>query len=874
MASLLVAWLVSVGNLHVASAKGKPALPRQRPVTVHLELNAAKGLTRDQISYSTFPGGKRCAFTYKGARRPATIAAFNEMGFRTTVHLSPGSRADSVRALETAGAEIAVGGYWGAKGTYSSMIGANTVQEAYNAIATSRLALRQKCRGPLACSAVGGHFSIQFFPFNRNIESGGGYGAAIHDANFLQSNESGQGTPYGIYLGRHRVHRDVRIVIRRRFSNIFKNPKKVPNEKVYYQMLAHQFLGTLNQVEPGQIIEYSLRDFKPKDIRSVRRIMGKYGKHPLIWHATEGMVASYEYQKQKVHVLGVKPSGAAGVDITLGLEEDIYPPFLLAPLSLQLPNDLGIKSARAGGTPCGVTEAEGKLHVQVPLRDVLRHGVALTLAQPAPDMTIPGEMAVTLTVKNRSDRALEDARLVWVGSPGVGGGPGLSVVGGGKPFRVGPWQERKVQATVRTVSGASFGLTPVIAVLTAKVGGEGRLLAEGFEVVVAPLLSVDVCPYNQVPLPKGRFQHLIVTLDNVTGESKFLSHRAGPCKGVVSFRLPKDMTVTPARQPFELQANDRKRLVFRLTNNGWAEKDVRIPPVIRLEGRRDPIEIPYPGTKIIRNRAVIDYKPLDAQGLLAYASWDNRKFCGFDKAVGKRGVGHGGLSSKIGVNWTPIAAGAKGWCIGARSAVLADSFKNVDSKRGTILCWIRRDLRIRNENQYKANPATTWKMGAAHFANNRGETIWVVQTPGQHIPRSQSGLTLRRYYGWGGKPGYLEVIWQGMLRQLRYAQAPYENERLLEWRHVGVLWDVENKRLELYIDGALRAKADPGTEDWYGVPWDNGTPSRGGRASGIQPISMDHGKMTWTMRDEFAIYNRPLTAAEIKAHRNLAKPSK
>ncbi|KKK79655.1 hypothetical protein LCGC14_2831320, partial [marine sediment metagenome] len=349
---------------------------------------------------------------------------------------------------------------------------------------------------------------------------------------------------------------------------------------------------------------------------------------------------------------------------------------------------------------------------------------------------------------------------------------------------------------------------------------------------------------------------------------RFVSHRAGVCKGTVSFDLPKGLTVTPASQEFELGAGDKARLVFKLTCTDWDAKDIRIPPVIRVDGWPDPVEFPYPGTRIIRNREELDYAPLDKLGLLAHASWDDKGFCGFDRAVGKRGVGHGGLASKIGVNWTPMIDGAKGWCIGARSAVLADSFKNIDFKKGTILCWIRRDPTIRNENQHRGDPATSWKMGAVHFANNRGETLWVTGGGGQTVGNALSGLTLRRFYGWDGKEGYIEAIWQGMEHQYRYVQAAYENKRLMEWRHVGVLWDIEAKRLELYLDGKLAAKADPGKEDWYGSPWDNGRKSTGGRAHGLQPISMDHGKRTWTMRDEFKVYNRPLTPQEIGNDRN------
>jgi hypothetical protein len=85
---------------------------------------------------------------------------------------------------------------------------------------------------------------------------------------------------------------------------------------------------------------------------------------------------------------------------------------------------------------------------------------------------------------------------------------------------------------------------------------------------------------------------------------------------------------------------------------------------------------------------------------------------------------------------------------------------------------------------------------------------------------------------------------------------------------VAVLWDTEAKRLELYLDGKLAAKADPGAEDWYAAPWDEGAPS----GEPFSPISCDHGKWTGTQRDEFYVYNRPLAAAEILANKDLASP--
>ncbi|KKL68130.1 hypothetical protein LCGC14_2128080, partial [marine sediment metagenome] len=280
------------------------------PLTVRLELESAKALKIEDIKYSVFPGGRRCAFTYKGARKPATIAAFTEMGFRTTVHTSPRTAPATVKAIEAAGAEIAVSGYWGAKGTYGSMIGGNTVQEAFDAVTTSRMVLAKLCKGPVACAGIGGHFDHETWPFSRSVESGSGYGGVLHDSHFLLTNRITSDSPFAIQLGRGRAPR---VAMRERFSNVFGQPRKVPNEKVYYQMLAHQFLGTLDRLETGQIVMYSMRDFKPKDLRSIKRVMGKYGRHPLIWHATEGMIAGYEYLKRKVQVLAVKPAGAGAL---------------------------------------------------------------------------------------------------------------------------------------------------------------------------------------------------------------------------------------------------------------------------------------------------------------------------------------------------------------------------------------------------------------------------------------------------------------------------------------------------------------------------------------------------------------------------------
>ena len=92
-----------------------------------------------------------------------------------------------------------------------------------------------------------------------------------------------------------------------------------------------------------------------------------------------------------MHLRSVRPAGEKAVHIELGLEEDLFPPFLLAPLSLELPAGVDVKSASLAGMACPApARSEEKVHVQVPLGAALSSGVRMTLDQPAPDMTVGG----------------------------------------------------------------------------------------------------------------------------------------------------------------------------------------------------------------------------------------------------------------------------------------------------------------------------------------------------------------------------------------------------------------------------------------------------------------------------------------------------
>ena len=89
-----------------------------------------------------------------------------------------------------------------------------------------------------------------------------------------------------------------------------------------------------------------------------------------------------------------------------------------------------------------------------------------------------------------------------------------------------------------------------------------------------------------------------------------------------------------------------------------------------------------------------------------------------------------------------------------------------------------------------------------------------------------------------------------------------------EWRHVAFLWSVKEKRLELYLDGKLAAKADPGEREWHPSPWDRGVGS--GNGWNMNLITSDHGAWTATCRDEVYIYNRVLAPEEIMGNRERA----
>src|SRR5262249_18266014 len=140
-----------------------------------------------------------------------------------------------------------------------------------------------------------------------------------------------------------------------------------------------------------------------------------------------------------------------------------------------------------------------------------------------------------------------------------------------QPFTLAPQAEKKIQAMVQTARGAQWGISPINAIVSAKVGGEERVFLCSGEVVVAPRLRVDADPYDIFPMRVNKEQVFWVSV--ATGKtgapggppSRLCHHKTGACKGVMRLSLPDGMECDPPQQSFDLPAESQTRLVFKLT---------------------------------------------------------------------------------------------------------------------------------------------------------------------------------------------------------------------------------------------------------------------------------------------------------------------
>ena len=394
-------------------------------------------------------------------------------------------------------------------------------------------------------------------------------------------------------------------------------------------------------------------------------------------------------------------------------------------------------------------------------------------------------------------------------------------------------------------------------------------------------VDVDFDPVPQLPLRAGESQHFLV---NLSGAS-------AACRGKVSFpELPEGLAAEPKEQPFDLAPGKSVQLVFRVTCTAWGGP-ATIRPTVTVAGD-EPVNFPeHLRTIVIRDQKLLDKKPVDAKGLLLYYSfgdgWPGHSNSNIfaDKQVGERSLWNEGLWNAPG----GVKGNASWSCSGDAECKIAFApLNNVDHRRGTILFWLRKGTRekeISYHQAFKMDRDSTWRIGPTISRGYQGEGIFGANYSPQmeaartralkgwkRKPDSDSFISLRRYKAQGDVRGYLEATYLAM-RQRRYTvRADYDWTR--DWHHVAVLWDTDARRLEIYIDGKLASdklrangqdKPDP---VWHPAPWNIGVLGRNAQFGIIQYSS--EGSVNTTDRDEFYVYNRPLTAEEIRRNMTTA----
>ena len=87
---------------------GVEALAEAYPVRLELRLRlkGKAALAAKDITFSTYPGGRRVAYCYTGVGNPKTIQYLHKLGFRTTLYVGAKTSPERIKALEDAGAEI------------------------------------------------------------------------------------------------------------------------------------------------------------------------------------------------------------------------------------------------------------------------------------------------------------------------------------------------------------------------------------------------------------------------------------------------------------------------------------------------------------------------------------------------------------------------------------------------------------------------------------------------------------------------------------------------------------------------------------------------------------------------------------------------
>lgn len=401
-----------------------------------------------------------------------------------------------------------------------------------------------------------------------------------------------------------------------------------------------------------------------------------------------------------------------------------------------------------------------------------------------------------------------------------------------------------------------------------------------FSALEALGLDVDMDPVPRFPLRKDDTQVFLVDL----------SKTKAACKGTVSFgKLPEGLEASPATQDFSLAAGGSKQLVFIIKCTAWGKEET-IRPVVTVQGD-EPVNFPDRlKTTIVRDRKTLDRRPLNSDGLLAYFSCGDaspKEYHHFDRCVGNKrfweeGIWYhpGGVKGRAVFGMNALPYPRHRW-----SKFAYETLNNIYYKRGTICFWMRKSRRMTEipyTPRFKGDPRTTWRIGPTAMRGHEGEGlvghIWSPQTiytrwylkkkrPWKPFQRSSdSFLSLRRYKAVKGiTDGFLEATYLAMRGKRYHVQAPYKWTE--DWRHLALLWDVDQRRLEIYLDGEkasgpVMLNGRPSTDRaWYAAPWHVATFCNA--AMSICCVSAEGGRGA-TDRDEYCVFNRALSADEIR----------
>ena len=555
-----------------------------------------------------------------------------------------------------------------------------------------------------------------------------------------------------------------------------------------------------------------------------KSFLSKHGGKKDYWYTTLGEFASTIYLQRKAKVSRVKVKDGRA-EVTLTLAEDFNPLFLRAPISLDM-----------AGTV-----------VDVPPEMLLGGPVTARMMLSPSRISLPGTAELKVVLSNRGKREVKVGDVYSRGPAGFDVTTDLSA--GIRPLAAG--SETEVQFMIGSNDKAgplSFGFTPLVFRMDYEIGGEKRTLLAAAELEVRPALSVDVYPCDGVPLaPKGS-QTFMFTVDNIRAGKgrgnwrnllpkfeKFILPQVGPVIGTITFPESDAFNVEPDEIDLELAVGgERKVFHVTVTNTGPSKAPYVLSPEIRLAGQDRPLLLPFGGTSV-HYVEKMGSPALDERGLMMYASWDKLdggSSPGVARARGRKASYQGAMGSGR------IGRGLLGQALLYNSVCLLDPFMNFNESEGTMMFWLRHDPSQKRP-----------------FPRRRRERLFSVETqhPARNVATGLLGLSL----------GETHLIARMMTIGPTYHNLRAPFKKTDEWTHVALTWSCPKKFMRIIVDGEVRGELKDDGKTWYAVParrW----PYHYGDF--MTPLSNDHNAYTSTMRDEFCIYNRPLSVHEIQEH--------